>query len=223
MVEPVRDMAQLRSVDPTQAEAHDRPSAMEPKLSPESAEREITLHDVGKILRDLRSKQDSSLAAVAHATGLSQSFISMVEAGKSDISFGRLLRLLQHYGVRLADIVPKPEAQPADVVRPEDRLHVRSAVEGIDMYLLTPDTRRDMMALLVTYQAKGKTAEFTSHPGEEFIFILAGTMQLTLAGSVPLTLKAGDSVHFSSEVPHLLANTGATEARMIATITPPTW
>jgi quercetin dioxygenase-like cupin family protein len=219
MVERVRDVAPVRSVDPMPAEAQ----AGESERPPEPAEREITLHDVGKILRDLRTKQGSSLASVAQATGLSQSFISLVEAGKSDISFGRLLRLLQHHGVRLADIVPKPAEQPADVVRPENRLHVRSPIEGIDMYLLTPDTRREMMALLVTYQAEGKTAEFTSHPGEEFIFILAGTIQLTLAGSAPLTLKAGDSVHFSADVPHLLANAGSTEAQLIATITPPTW
>jgi quercetin dioxygenase-like cupin family protein len=91
------------------------------------------------------------------------------------------------------------------------------------MYLLTPDTHRAMMALLVTYQARGKTAEFTSHPGEEFIFVLDGTIELTLEGSAPLTLGAGDTVYFNSDIPHLIANAGGTEAQMIAAITPPTW
>lgn len=187
------------------------------------SDREMTLDDVGRILRELRGKQGSSLAVVAQATGLSQSFISLVEAGKSDISFGRLLRLIQHYGVRLADVIAEPESQSADVVRPEDRLHVSSRTEGIDMYLLTPDTRRELMALLVTYQGSGKTAEFTSHPGEEFIFVLDGTIEVTLEGSSPLVLDAGDSVHFSAERPHLIANTGTREAKMLAAITPPTW
>jgi quercetin dioxygenase-like cupin family protein len=188
-----------------------------------ASDRETSLDEVGKILRELRLERGSSLAAVAQATGLSQSFISLVETGKSDISFGRLLRLLQHYGVRLADVVNRQEAQPVDVVRPDMRLHVRSRTEGIDMYLLTPDTHREMMALLVTYRANGRTAEFTSHQGEEFLFVLGGTIRLTLEGSRPLTLNTGDSVYFAAEVPHLIENTGSKEAQLIAAITPPTW
>jgi quercetin dioxygenase-like cupin family protein len=196
---------------------------VEPLRVVESPAQEITLDEIGKILRELRAKQGSSLAVVAQSTGLSQSFISLVEAGKSDISFGRLLRLLDHYGVGLAEVLAKTGTQPADVVRPDTRLRVRSPTEGIDMYLLAPDTRREMMPLLVTYAASGKTAEFTSHPGEEFIFVLEGSIELTLEGSPPLMLDAGDSVYFNSGVPHLIANCGSDEARLIAAITPPTW
>lgn len=214
MTEPVRSPVGEAALEPARTDTAPRDA---------NPDRELTLDDVSKILRELRTKQGSSLAAVSQATGLSQSFISLVEAGKSDISFGRLLRLLQHYGVRLADVITKPDSHPADIVRPADRLHVSSRNEGIDMYLLTPDTRRELMALLVTYQGRGKTAEFTSHPGEEFIFVLDGTIELTLEGSRALTLHAGDSVHFSAELPHLIANTRVKEARLLAAITPPTW
>lgn len=212
-------------MEPTQPTGGERPAPSQRPVAPRGAASNgaIALADLGKTLRVLRRDRGSSLAAVAEGTGLSQSFISLVESGKSDISFGRLIRLLDHYGVGLADVLPRQEPQAADVVTPQTRLHVYSPTEGIEMFLLTPDTHRTMMMLLATYEPHGKTAEFTRHPGEEFIFVLEGTIQLTLKGSEPVTLGEGDSVYFQADTPHLLANPGTQRTRLMAAITPPTW
>jgi transcriptional regulator with XRE-family HTH domain len=54
---------------------------------------------LGQNLREIRQRLARSLTEVAKATGVSPSFISMVENGNSDISIGRLLKLTQTYGV----------------------------------------------------------------------------------------------------------------------------
>ena len=130
---------------------------------------------MGLKLRQLRRARGESLESVASGTGLSSSFISLVESGRSDISFGRLVRLLDYYGVGLAELLPKPETASADVVRESERPHLYSQSEGIEMFLLTRDTVRAMMILLANYDVGGSTQEFTSHEGEEFILVLSGT------------------------------------------------
>ena len=49
---------------------------------------------LGKRLRELRRTGGYRLAQVAEATGISTSFISHIENGKSDITFMRLDRLI---------------------------------------------------------------------------------------------------------------------------------
>jgi transcriptional regulator with XRE-family HTH domain len=53
---------------------------------------------LGRRLRDLRRSRRLSLAEVAEQTGISASFISHIENGKSDMSIGRLMRLADLYG-----------------------------------------------------------------------------------------------------------------------------
>jgi transcriptional regulator with XRE-family HTH domain len=44
---------------------------------------------LGGALRELRKEKGSSLVQVADATGISKSFLSLVESGRSDITIGR--------------------------------------------------------------------------------------------------------------------------------------
>src|ERR1700722_5235199 len=89
-------------------------------------------------LRELRRSRGLSLADVAEATQISPSFLSLVEKGKSDITIGRLVRLVEFYGVALSDLVPT-HATPCvpEVLRQDERRVVHSPAEGIDIFLLT--------------------------------------------------------------------------------------
>ena len=43
--------------------------------------------------------------------------------------------------------------------------------------------------------------EFNSHPGQEFNYVIEGTMLLSVGGH-ELTLNAGDSLYFDATQPH---------------------
>lgn len=63
--------------------------------------------DLGTKLRALRTDRGLSIAEVADATGISASFLSLVENGRSDIAIGRLMRLIDFYGVGLGRCSPR--------------------------------------------------------------------------------------------------------------------
>ena len=56
-----------------------------------------------------------------------------------------------------------------------------------------------------------------SHPGEEVAYVLEGTLEYTLEGKQPITLKAGEALFIPSGVAHVAKNVGGTKASELAT------
>jgi quercetin dioxygenase-like cupin family protein len=56
-----------------------------------------------------------------------------------------------------------------------------------------------------------------SHPGEEIIYVLAGSLQYQLEGKAPVTLKAGEVFFIPAGAIHSARNVGTTSASELAT------
>ena len=183
-----------------------------------------SLATVGAALRQVRNARNLSLADVAEATGISASFLSLVENNRSDITIGRLVRLIDFYGISITDLLPfAPRSEYPQVLHPDQRKSLQSPVEGIDVYLLTADTDRQMMPLEVHFQPGARLAEPGRHAGEEWVHVLDGRLRLELEGVEARILDAGDSAYYPSSRPHLFVNDDAEQPlRLICVDTPPT-
>jgi quercetin dioxygenase-like cupin family protein/DNA-binding Xre family transcriptional regulator len=177
---------------------------------------------LGPSLRLARRSKSLSLNDVATATGISASFLSLVENGKSDITIGRLVRLVAFYGVQLGDLLPPtPSAEP-DIIRKSEQRRLPSSEEGIQFRLLAPDSAGSMMPMVVEFEPRARLAEYGRHAGEEFVHVLQGRLELELEGTEPRILKAGDSAYYSAERPHLFRNASETAPlRIICVDSPP--
>ena len=56
-----------------------------------------------------------------------------------------------------------------------------------------------------------------THPGEEIIYVLEGTLQYDVEGKPPVTLKAGDVLFIPAGTIHAAKNAGSTNAAELAT------
>jgi transcriptional regulator with XRE-family HTH domain len=178
---------------------------------------------VGERLRHLRRERGVSLKEVATGSGMSASFLSLVETGKSDISLARLLGVLRYYGIGLTELLPGAEPPNAKVVHPETRPHVNFPGEGLDVYLLTPDTKRTFAPMIAVIRPFGKPAEFSQHPGQEFFLVLEGEVRFTLTQAEPILMREGDSIYYDSERKHVVENaTGDRDAVVLFVSCPPT-
>lgn len=174
-------------------------------------------------LRTLRRQRGLSLQQVGAATSISPSFLSLVEKGKSDITIGRLVRLVEFYGTTLDELIPlaAATAEP-DVVRIPERRELRSPAEGIDVYMLAPDTLRAMMPMLLEFAPGAQLAEPGRHRGEEWVHVIEGELSLRLHGGEARLLQAGESAYYPADRPHLFANAAAGKPlRIICVDTPP--
>lgn len=191
---------------------------------PTSPAQSTSLASVGSALRQVRNARSLSLADVAEATGISASFLSLVENDRSDITIGRLVRLIDFYGISITDLLPF-SARPdyPEVIRPDERRSLQSPVEGIDIYLLTADTDRQMMPLEVCFKPGARLAEPGRHAGEEWLLVLDGELRLELEGAEARVLGPGDTAYYPAERPHLLSNASETKPlRVVCVDTPPT-
>src|SRR4051812_20518444 len=82
-----------------------------------SAEEQVSSPAIGAQLRALRVSRGLSLSKVAEGTGISKSFLALVEAGRSDITIGRLMRIVEFFGVSINDLLSDPGAGQIVVTR----------------------------------------------------------------------------------------------------------
>jgi transcriptional regulator with XRE-family HTH domain len=179
---------------------------------------------LGANLRALRQSRKLSLNEVAGATGISSSFLSLVENGGSDITIGRLTRLIEFFEISVTDLLPAAARKDPDIVRESERTQLRSPVEGLEIFLLTPDTRRAMMAMLLELEPGAGRVEYGDHPGEEFVYVVRGELELEIKDRGVRRLFAGDSAYYPGDTPHRLRNASTAEPLTILCVdTPPTF
>jgi quercetin dioxygenase-like cupin family protein len=160
-------------------------------------------------LRGLRLSKQLTLKEVANATGISTSLLSLVENRKSDITIGRLVRLVNLYGVSLIDLIPPPPDDPEpDVMRVTERrlVSTSSPAERINIYFLTPDMKRALLPMELEFDPGAELAEYGCHEGEEWVYVLEGRLRLLLDGAEPHLLNEGDSAYYPGDRPHLFQN-----------------
>lgn len=201
-------MSSLSSDAPSHDESDGETGAAQPEL--------------GVGLRRLRHERGESLAAVSDATGISVSFLSVVENGRSDITIGRLMRLLAHYGAGIGDLLGGDPQRDRIVTRAAERIPLRSPGEGVELNLLAPDTRRAMMPVYAVHAPGARLTDLKPHGGETFVHVLEGTLLFEREGHSPFVLGAGDSAYITGDAPPAITTVGDTPARLIAVVTPPT-
>ena len=183
------------------------------------APRDGTARAIGTRLRQLRLKRGASLATVAKAAGISVGFLSAIERSQMSASVSTLRRLARYYKTNILDFYDT--ADPNEhLVRPKAR-KVLEAGPGVRMELLAWGNTV-MEPHLFRIAAGAGSGDSYTHVGEEFLFVLKGTMQISLRGEKYL-LKSGDSFYFESALPHNWLNPGRTETWVLWVNTPPTF
>jgi transcriptional regulator with XRE-family HTH domain len=177
---------------------------------------------LGTRLSALRRERGQSLVDVAEATGISASFVSLVERNKSNITITRLLRLAQHYGVRVSDLLDDDGTSEPWIMRRNQQQHLDSSGEGIQVYLLAPP-HKAMMPVVSTFEQGASMAGTQRHQGDEWIWVVEGAIEVQVDGVDPFVLKAGDAAYYTGERAHSFRNVGPGRARLLGVVTPPNW
>jgi transcriptional regulator with XRE-family HTH domain len=155
-------------------------------------------------LRERRRASGLTLEAAARRTDLSAAHLSRLESGLRQPSLPVLLGLARLYGTTVSDLLGETEAEPDPIVRGAS---MASVPAGGWTYRRAGGTGRAMQALRVHIPARAQRGLVRVHPGEEWLYVTAGVLELAL-GERTHTLAAGDSAHFDSLVPHRLAAGG---------------
>ncbi|HVW46086.1 MAG TPA: helix-turn-helix domain-containing protein [Solirubrobacterales bacterium] len=179
--------------------------------------------DLGTRLRALRTERGLSLSQLEVATSISSSFLSLVESGKSDITISRLLRLADFYDVEVGDLVEgrRVDRRPIEVVREGEGSIVASRGEGVTAHFLG-HSRWQLQPRIAEYDAGGtidvgegeNAVREMLHHHELFVYVIAGTFEITTHGEDPVKVSRGDSVLVRDGADRV-ANTGRGKGRLL--------
>lgn len=174
---------------------------------------------IGPQLRKLRARRQLSLAQVAESVGVSVGFLSALERSQMSGSIGTLRKLARFYKANILDFFDAREIG-SRLVRPPER-KILEAVSGVRMELLAWGNAV-MEPHLFRIAPDAGSGEAYTHEGEEFIYVLSGTLEITVDGQ-QYSLKPGDSFYFESATPHHWRNPGRKETCVLWVNTPPTF
>ncbi len=181
---------------------------------------------LGEQVRRLRFEKNYTLEEVALRSGCSLGSLSQLERGKANPSFMTLARIAQALNVPVARLLQVENSSSPVIRRGQGRrlnVHPRAEENGTLYELLTPDLDRALE--VIRLEVPGGTSTETSpfvHQGEEVGIILRGVHEVHLNG-ICYTLNAGDSISYSSTLPHWYRNPGPEVVEAIWIVTPPTF
>lgn len=179
--------------------------------------------DVGRHLRSARRRRGLTLAALAERAGMSESFLSQLERGRTGASLDSLQRLTQALEIRIADLFEPHHSRSATVLHPADRPVMDVWHLGRKM-LLTPRFTEQLEVLVCRLEPGGATAEepYVHGDSDELFLLLEGTVELEL-GDERHSMSPGDSVTYRSSTPHRVINRGDGPAEGLWAMSPPSF
>jgi len=177
--------------------------------------------DIASRIRELREISDISCEEMAQALGLDEELYRQYETGQADIPISVLIACGEKFNVEVGALLtggdPKlvmysltRDGKGVDIARSfgykYQSLAYNFAGKVAEPFLVTVDPHQEHTPV-----------SQNSHSGQEFDFVLEGTLRLVINDN-ELILNAGDSVYFNSIYPHGMQAVGEKPVKFLAIV-----
>jgi quercetin dioxygenase-like cupin family protein len=169
---------------------------------------------IGKKIKKARTQKKVTFDQLANETGFSVDYLKNIESGKQIPPVGALLQISRALELDSGFLLRDQETH----LKSRARAYTKRT-ENYAYATLTPGAEnKHLKAFKVTVDShQDHKGVGYQHEGEEFVYVLAGKMEI-IVGEHVNKLKAGDSLHFNSGIRHMMKNTGDEEAEMLVVI-----
>jgi transcriptional regulator with XRE-family HTH domain len=173
----------------------------------------------GQRVRKMREDHKLSLAELSEKIGQSAESIEEIESDRVTPPVSFLLQLSRAFQVDPSQFLTDQEK--TQIVGKRQEAFIKRT-QNYSYRTLTPGAAdKHLRAFMITIEPKEKHKMVAyKHPGEEFIFVYKGELELTLGNKVH-HLKQGETMHFDSETSHKLRNTSDETCELIVTLYTP--
>ncbi len=177
---------------------------------------------IGNKIKELRVMKNLTQEELADRAELSKGFISQLERDLTSPSIATLVDILQVLGTNLQEFFTEtPDEQivfhDSDYFEKADD-HLGNKIEWI-----IPNAQKNIMEpIRLTLEPGGSTYPDNPHEGEEFGYILSGSVTIHI-GNKKYKAKKGESFYFTPGSTHYIKASGKTGASLIWISTPPSF
>ena len=162
---------------------------------------------VGERIKALRTMQGMTLAELSDKANISVSYLSQIERDKTTPSLTSLMGIARALDVGPRFFFETDEAETAHVViaHESDGLEPHGSVGRVCLSSEVGNGKIEVYQVVL--QPHTSAEPLDPHSGEEFGFVLAGELTVSL-GDECFVLAAGDSIHYDAVLPHTWSNEG---------------
>jgi len=179
--------------------------------------------NLGARIRELRQSRNLTLEQVASDTGLSVSFLSMLERDKVSVSVDNLERLARYYEVHMVHFFSGPEESPVMVTRRSDILasmnNIGRGPASVTLLANRPNARIE--PLLVHIAPGQEEPHFRKHEADTLAYILEGKARLISEAGEEFELEQGDIAYYVNLPHRRFANASKGKRLTLIVITAP--
>lgn len=175
---------------------------------------------LGERIRDIRRRNNWTLEDASRRTGLARSTLSKIENEQMSPTFEVVQKLAAGLEIELPQLFEASEAGGATGRRTitragEGRPRVTATYEH---ELLSVElAKRKMIPFKTRVRARSfeSFSNWVRHPGEEFLYVLEGSVAFYSEFYEPVVLAAGDSVYYDSDMGHACVSVGDEDALIL--------
>jgi transcriptional regulator with XRE-family HTH domain len=169
---------------------------------------------LGSLIRLVRSQNGWTLREMSKKVGIPLSTLAKVETDKLSLTYDKLQQLTEKLGLTMTEFLGLRNTATAEPPRPvvSGRRSVAGADNAIrittpnyDYEYLCADLRQKRMVPILVRVHTRDIAEFgepIKHKGEEFIYVIEGTIEVHLEFYTPVTLTTGQGIYLDSTQEH---------------------
>jgi transcriptional regulator with XRE-family HTH domain len=168
---------------------------------------------LGSLIRALRRQKSWTLRQMSEKVGIPLSTLAKVEQDKLSLTYDKLQQFTARVGLTMAEFLAQADPPAADAPKvvtarrslTRDGNSIQVSTPNYDYEYLCADLREKRMVPILTRIRAHDIAEFgelVRHQGEEFIFVLEGTIEVHLQFYTPVVLSAGQGIYIDSTMGH---------------------
>jgi len=176
---------------------------------------------IGQKIKELRVQKNLTQEELADRCELSKGFISQLERDLTSPSIATLVDILQCLGTNLEEFFT--DSEPDQVVfKKSDYFEKVDSELGNTIEWVIPNAQKnEMEPILLTLEPGGSTYPDNPHEGEEFGYVLSGSITVYI-GSKGYKAKKGESFYYVAGKTHYI-KAGSSGAKVLWISTPPSF
>lgn len=182
---------------------------------------------LGQCLRAARLRHGLTLQDVTEQTRVALSTLSKVENDQMSLTYDKLLQICDGIGISVTELLSPESRSPVALTRQSVTRSdntVREATPNYEYNYLAADLVGKRMVPIVAMVKARNMKEFgplVRHPGEEFVLVLKGEIEMHTEHYAPRRLKEGESVYIDSSMGHAYLATSAEDAQIVCVCSAP--
>ena len=179
--------------------------------------------EIGSKIKRLRVRLGLTQEELAARTELTKGFISQLERDITSPSIATLMDILEALGTNVSEFFSDREDDGVMTYAADDMFIKADEEAGVSIrWLVTNAQRNALEPILVTLSPGASTEVEDPHEGEEFGYVLSGTITL-VCGEQRYRIRRGGAFYFRPNGIHYLTNSGKTEGKVLWVSTPPSF